>query len=242
MEKPIRAKAIKPPVEPPAPEGFACQWCKKSFSKEKTLIAHVCEKKRRWLWRDEKYIKIGFTAYEKFYRLSMHSKKQKTYEEFMNSVYFTDFTKFGRHILTISAIEAEGFIEFLIKRSIKLTDWIAESHYEDWVREISKREPPMKAVERNILLMEQWGREHDENWIDFFRKVAPPLAIKWIRSGRISPWLLFSGVGSALFDRLSDEQLGLIKEWINPLFWNGKIRDNHAEVEQIRSILQEAGV
>ena len=100
----------------------------------------------------------------------------------------------------------------------------------------------MKAVERNILLMEQWGREYNENWVDFFRKVPTAQATTWIRKGRISPWLLYCGVGTALFERMSDEQLGLIKEWINPIFWTGKIRDNKAEVDQIKAILEEAGV
>jgi aspartate carbamoyltransferase regulatory subunit len=27
---------------------FKCEYCKKSFQKETTLLAHSCEKKRRW--------------------------------------------------------------------------------------------------------------------------------------------------------------------------------------------------
>lgn len=228
-------------VEPAVPVN-KCEFCKKEFKTERSLINHLCEKKRRWLWRDEKYIRIGFMVFQKFYELSLRSKKEKTYHDFMESVYFTAFTKFGRHIENINAIEPAGFAEFLIKGGVKLDDWTNDIWYESWVRELAKKEPPMKAVERNILLMEQWGREFGENWIDFFRKVPTAQATAWIRKGRISPWLLYSGVGQALFDRMSDEQLGLVKEWINPLFWTSKIRDNKEEVDQIRAILEDAGV
>lgn len=239
--KPKRAKKVAVIASPPTPV-FHCEFCKKDFVREKSLINHMCEKKRRWLWKDEKYIRIGFMAFQKFYELSLRSKKPKTYADFMESNYFTAFTKFGRHIENIVAIEPAGFTEFLIKGNVKLDDWINETWYESWTRELAKKEAPMKAVERNILLMEQWGREYDENWVDFFRMVPPSQATTWIRKGRISPWLLYSGVGQPLFDRMSDEQLGLVKEWINPMFWLPKIRDNQEEVEQIKLILQEAGV
>lgn len=236
------AKRPKKVAETPSEPTFHCEFCKKDFSREKTFMNHMCEKKRRWLWRDEKYIRIGFMAFQKFYELSLRSKKEKTYHDFMNSLYFTAFTKFGRHVENIMAIEPAGFVEMLIKNNIKLDDWTNDVWYESWTRELAKKEPPMKAVERNILLMEQWGREYDENWIDFFRKVPTAQATTWIRKGRISPWLLYCGVGQPLFDRMSDEQLGLVKEWINPLFWTTKIRDNREEVDQIKAILQEAGV
>jgi hypothetical protein len=219
-----------------------CEFCKKHFSRESSFINHMCEKKRRWLWKDEKYIRIGFMAFQLFYKLSMRSKKEKSYLDFMESAYFTSFTKFGRHIEHINAIDAQGFTEMLIKNNIRLDDWDNEIWYESWTRDLARKESPDRAIERNILLMEQWARETGEPWWDFFRKVSTVQATQWIRKGRISPWLIYSGVGQPLFDRLSDEQLGLVKEWINPLFWNAKIRDHKEEVDSIRAILEEAGV
>lgn len=238
----VSHKAKKPKVIVPSEPVHACEFCKKEFARERTLINHMCEKKRRWLWRDDKHIRIGFMAFQKFYELSVRSKKPKTYSEFMDSAYFIAFTKFGRYIEHIHAIEVAGFVEFLIKGNVKLDDWTQEIWYESWTRELARKESPDRAIERNILLMEQWGRETGENWVDFFRMVSPPQAITWIRKGRISPWLLYSGVGHALFDRLSDEQLTLVKEWINPMVWLPKLKDHKEEVDDIRAILEEAGV
>lgn len=240
VEKPQRAKKVT--VVEPKPVTFPCEFCKKEFTRESSFLNHMCEKKRRWMWRDERYIRIGFTAFQLFYKLSIRSKKEKSYEEFMESHYFTAFTKFGRYIEHINAIEAQGFVEMLIKNNIKLDEWTSEHWYESWTRELARKESPTKAIERNILLMEQWGRETGQNWVDFFRMVPAPQAIDWIRKGRISPWLLYSGVGHALFDRLSDEQLTLVKEWINPMVWLPKLQNNKAEVDDIRMILEAAGV
>jgi hypothetical protein len=240
MANPQKAKSATPTLT--ADPVYHCEFCKKDFRRENSLINHMCEKKRRWFAKDEKPYRIGFMAYLRFYELSLRSKKPRTYQQFMDSPYFMSFIKFGRYLEHINAIEVQGFTEFLIKGNVKLDDWVQDMWYESWVRELAKKESADKAIERNILLMEQWGRETGEPWVDFFRKVSTPRAVEYIRKGRISPWLLYCGVGQSLFDRMSDEQLGLVKEWINPMYWIAKIRDNRYDVEIIRGILAEAGV
>ena len=56
---------------------------------EKTSAVHMCEKKRRALQKNEKRVQVGFYAFPRFYKLSAGAKKEKTYEEFCNSPYYT---------------------------------------------------------------------------------------------------------------------------------------------------------
>ena len=42
----------------------------------------MCEKKRRWIQKDEKRVRHGLYAFQRFYKLSAGTKKEKTYEEF----------------------------------------------------------------------------------------------------------------------------------------------------------------
>ena len=35
-------------------QNYECKFCNRSFAKEKTLAAHVCEQKRRHLQKDDK--------------------------------------------------------------------------------------------------------------------------------------------------------------------------------------------
>ena len=79
---------------------FECQFCKKSFKREKTISVHLCEQKRRWINRDEKYVRLGFLAYNRFYEITQGATKPKTYEHFAKSNYYTGFTRFGKHTIT----------------------------------------------------------------------------------------------------------------------------------------------
>lgn len=239
---PKRATKVKAEaVTPELPPENTCSFCKKTFLTERGAMVHACEKKRRWLWKDEKYAVIGFRSFQRFYEISLRSKKPKSHEDFIDSKYYLGFIKFGRYVVDINAVDPLGFVDFLIKAQVKLEDWTAPWAYETWVREMGKKEGFERALERSILLMEQWAKENDNEWINFFREASPALATKWIRSGRISPWILYT-VGEDLLDRMSNEQLLLIKEWIDPRFWPAKLRDHADDVEIIKATLREAGV
>ena len=49
---------------------YKCGYCGSSYVREKTLFAHMCEKKRRALQKDEKRVRYGFYAFGRFYKLS----------------------------------------------------------------------------------------------------------------------------------------------------------------------------
>ncbi len=222
---------------------FECQFCNKSFKREKTLAVHLCEQKRRHINRDDKYVRLGFLAYNRFYEITQGSKTQKTYEHFAKSNYYTGFTKFGRHMLEINAIDPEKFIDFVITASIPLDSWCKDSVYESYIRELNKKETAERAVERGILLMEQWGREHDRPFNVFFREISRPRLIHWIKSGRISPWIIFNcDSGNAVIDKLTDDELNIINEYLEPTFWTRKFSTRKEDVDFVQMVLKEAGL
>ena len=45
---------------------FVCEYCGKGYTREKTLLAHMCEKKRRHLQKDEKRVRFGHYAFRVF--------------------------------------------------------------------------------------------------------------------------------------------------------------------------------
>ena len=96
-------------------KNYECQFCKRSFTKEKTLTAHVCEPKRRHQQRDEKHVQIAYIAYKRFYELTQGSSNFKTYEHFAQSQYYNAFVKFGNHIININVINPDYFIDYVIK-------------------------------------------------------------------------------------------------------------------------------
>ena len=104
---------------------FTCEYCKKSFQKESTLLAHSCEKKRRWQAKDNQDVLVGFSSYDLFYRIEMQSKP-KEYKDFVDSQYYTAFVKFGAYCLNTKVIDQEQFTRWLIKNKVKLNSFIFE--------------------------------------------------------------------------------------------------------------------
>lgn len=203
----------------------------------------MCDKKQRYLSRDEKHVKLGFRAYQMFYEINYRNVKSRSFEDFMTSKHYLDFVRFGRYLLDIKAVNAFGFIEFIMKTAIPVHKWQSPVVYETYVRELNKKESPSAALERNFLLMQEWSVETGEEWTEFFRKVQPTLATLWIRSGRISPWVLYTASSAAdLLGRMSEEQINLVHQVLEPKFWQAKLDANQTEVESIREELEAAGI
>ena len=224
---------------------YNCEFCKKEFSNERILLNHLCEPRRRWLNRDEQYVRLGFNAWLRWYELTgtHRSKKKRTYEDFMASKYYTAFTKFGKHIVATNLVNPLQFLDYVIKNGIKLDNWCNDSVYEHYVRDVCKREDVVAALERLVHLMEKWSEENDEPWNDFFKKVNPNQAIRWIKAGRISPWIIFNAntIGD-LFDRMSEEQIALVENFIETPFWKLKMMRNPRDTKFVQETLEKYGI
>jgi hypothetical protein len=230
----------KPSVE--AEPVFACGYCKKTFKRENSLAVHMCPIKGRDMDRENKDSRMGFRVWLRYYELSM-KQTNKTWDDFIRSQFYNDFLRVGKHITEINAVNTPQFIDFLIRSGMPLAKWTHQAVYETYIRELSKKESPDAAIERCITLMQTWAGATGEHWSDFFRLVAPAQATLWIKSGRLSPWVIYiSGSATELFNRMSPEQLAMVKGYLDPNFWSIKIDRHKDEVEFFRQLLSEAGV
>lgn len=186
---------------------------------------------------------MALIAYQSFFTVAMRAPKPPSFDDFAKSQFWGAFLRFARHMLDINAIRPTAFVDFLIRTEVPVDRWTSPVVYETYVRELSKTESPDAAVERNILLMQQWAMDTGEHWTDFFRKVAPPVAALWVRSGRISPWVLFvASSAKDMLTRLGPEQAQIVEKTIDVRFWEAKLERHKEEVARIRAILDEAGV
>ena len=224
---------------------FRCEYCSSTFIRENMLLAHACEKKRRLFDKDTKHVRMGFQIYQKFWHYSYPNsrKKSKTFEDFINFREYSAFTAFAKHLLNIRAINPERFIDFLLKNNVKLKNWKSDDIYLMYIRELSKAETADAAIERNILLMQQWANESGEEWFNFFRKISPSAAVQYIKNGRISPWAIYTTEsGQEMLSRLSDEQLEMVRRYIDPDFWKLKFKRNKEDFDEYREMLAGAGL
>jgi hypothetical protein len=226
---------------PAAP--FRCDFCRLPFRSERRWLNHLCEKKRRALQREERFVNLGFHAYQRFWAKRMNPKHKPGWAAFDTSSLYGAFVRFGRYILDNDLINPTGFVDFLLRAEVKLDHWCQPGFYQSYMREMTKLEPPLEAMERTILLMQQWAIASQRPWFDFFRAVAPPQAVLWIITGRLSPWILLTAASAAdLFARLTAEQESRVFAVIDLDFWRLKMERHTADVADIVASLRQYGL
>jgi hypothetical protein len=221
---------------------FKCEHCGKLFAKEKTLVVHLCEQKRRHLSRNEKHVQAGLMTYQRFYQITQKGKP-KTFEEFASSPYYTAFVKFGSFVINTNPIYPERFVDFVIKSGVKLDHWCRDELYNQYVLELIKIEPAESAIQRTIQTMMDWADKNSAAWEHYFQYVNLNRATHDIREGLVSPWIVLNTKsGKEMLKRMNDEQLEIIAEIINPQFWMKKFKSLPADIELVKDLVKEANI
>jgi hypothetical protein len=222
---------------------FQCVHCGKSFMKEKTLYAHMCEPKRRALQKDEKRVQAGFMAFNRFFRLTQAAKKDKTYEDFAKSPYYNAFVKFGSFINNVGPLYPDKFVDFVIKSGIKLDHWCRDELYDSYLFEMLKLEPAESAIQRSISHMMEWADANNAQFQHYFLYVNLNRAVNDIRNGYISPWLILnSKSGKEMVSKFNDEQLEIIEPAFDIPYWIKKFKEQPDDVSLAKEICKETGI
>jgi len=217
---------------------YKCDHCHKEFTNERTTIKHVCEPKRRFLQRGDRYVMIAFCAFKLFYN-SM--KMERTIDEFDKSSYYTAFTKFGRYCLNSRNIDPEAYSLWLIKNEVKLSDWIRDDVYALWIKDYIRSENIDLAVKRSLEHMQLWADNNQRFLSEYFQEISLNLFVNDIFNGRISPWLILnSNSGLSTLGRLNDEQLIYINNIIDPQYWSMKFKRLPDDVEYVKNVITMA--
>lgn len=225
---------------------YTCKYCGKEFRKESTLVAHMCEPKRRYQQQNETWVQLGLKAYLRFYEITQGSAKLKNYDDFAKSPYYNAFVKFGRYCQEIRCVNFATFLDWLLKNNKKLDYWCKDSLYEEWLFDYVKKEAVQDAMERALNEMQKYADEHPElknGFADYFRYGNANRIIHHICTGRVSPWVTFNcESGVDFLGDLSEEQVSIVLPWIDPDYWNRKFKDYMADTEWVKDILKQAGI
>ena len=203
----------------------------------------MCEPKRRYLQKGEKWVQNGFMVFQRFYQIHQNNMKEKTYDDFCKSSYYNAFVKFGRFMMHINPLYPEKYIDYVILSKIKLDHWSRDDLYESYLIDTLKVEPVEAALRRSIATMMDWAEEQHAQWSDYFRLVNTNRAVQHIQQGKISPWLLLGcNAGKRMLKSLNDEQLQMTARFINPEFWNSKFKSYPADLLFVEETAKEAKV
>ena len=222
---------------------YKCKYCQKDFVRESTLMSHMCEKKRRKLAEPEKQNRIAYQSWLTYRRVSMHAKKDKPYDEFIDNRYYTDFMKLSKFIIDLNMDRPEEYVKFVLLNGVKIDKWCHAVTYEAYVKERTKKETVERAIERSILNMKAWADRTGNRWEDYFMKVNTIDAVHDIRMGRISPWCtLATDQGSKLIDRLEPGQIEALVDYMDPLSWRAKVKRQQTDADWVQTVFNQAEI
>jgi hypothetical protein len=222
---------------------FTCQFCNHKFSKEKTLMVHVCEKKRRHLAKSEKHVVVGFDAFNRFFKLSQNLKGDKTYEEFSKSPYYNAFVKFGSFVSNVNPLYPDKFIDYVVRSGVRLDHWCRDELYDKYVVDLVKTEPVEVALERSIKTMIAWGEDNKAAWNHYFLYASPSRIMFAVKDGKISPWLILnSNNGKTALKSFDDTQLQAISNVMDLQYWLNKFKKLPADVGLAKQVIKESNI
>ena len=225
---------------------YKCKYCDKSYAKESTLVAHLCEQKRRAQQQNETGVQFGFRAYIRFYELTQGSSKTKSYDDFASSPYYTAFIKYGRYCVSIRCINFISFTEWLLKNNKKLDYWCKDSLYTEWMNTYIQKEAVQDALERALKEMTEYAESHPElknGFSDYFRYGNANRVCYHISTGRISPWVVYNcASGVEFLDQLDEGQVSIILPYIDPDHWQQKFKDYAEDVAWVKEVLKAANL
>ena len=211
--------------------------------RQRTLISHMCEGRRRAMQQGEKRVQAGLMVYNRFFQLTQNAKKPKTYDEFCNTSYYNAFVKFGSFINNVKPLYPEKFVDYVIKSGVKLDHWCRDELYETYLYEMIKVEPVDNAIERSIKTFMEWGDKHNTPFEDYFNLINLNQAVQDILNGKISPWIILnSAAGQTMLNKMNDEQLNMIAPALEIQFWVRKFKTVPADVALVREICKEVGI
>ena len=224
----------------PAAKPYVCQYCGNGYTKESTLVTHVCEQKRRHLAKTEKHVQLGYQTYVRFFQLTQKAKHVKTYDEFAKSPYYNAFVRFGSFLSNVNPLYLDRYIDFVVTSGVKLDHWCREDLYYRYVLDLVKKEPAEVAIERSLKTMMDWADANNAQWNHYFKYVNLNRAVYDIKDGKISPWIVLnSNTGREMLSKLNDEQLGIVFEVMEPDFWARRFKMYPADLEFVRQVVQE---
>lgn len=224
-------------------QNYQCKFCETKFHKENTLATHMCVKKRRHMEIETPGSRFGFRAFQRFYDLTMKTKKLKSTDDFINSQYYIEFVRFGHHLADLKPLHPDKFIDFLLMNAIKLKDWTKDDIYYIYIEDLVKKEPAVSATDRSITEIMSWCEKEGVPFNKFFNEVSANEASHMIKTGKISPWVLYlAGSGATLESKFTEDHGVMIGSVIDPGFWMKKFKKADEDVEYIRTILEQAGL
>lgn len=221
---------------------FYCEFCKKKFVRESTVISHLCKYKHRYLDKSNKCNIIAYQIWLDFYKKQSLGKKSKNYEDFIKSPYYTAFVKFASYCISINAININRYSDWLIKNQTPIDKWNTDTIYNKFLLDFLVNENHLDALQRSIETLMVMAESDGILSKDYLKYGNINKICYQIINGKISPWILFqSQSGREFMDRLDKSHIQMIFDYVDPEKWALKFHRDKENVLIAQEILYHGG-
>lgn len=219
-----------------------CDFCRKTFVRNTTFLTHMCEGKRRWQDKDRLSSRLGFQTWVRFYSKNTFGTKNRTFQEFLKSSYYSAFVKFGNYCAEVNVINVSRYADWLLENKIRIDEWTRDSHYTKFIIDFCKTEDPIDAIARSIETTISLAEIDQIQSKDCLRYGNRNKICYAITAGRISPWMLYQSDSGIEFLSSLDEGLQKsIMDYIKPEQWAIRFIRNKEIIPQVKELLKAAG-
>jgi hypothetical protein len=143
----------------------------------------------------------------------------------------------------LKPVNIEQYIDFVILSGLKIPKWTTDPVYELYIENLVKTEPPSTAADRTVSVIIEWSEKNNTPFTQFFSNISANEAAYLIKTGKISPWVLYLCKSAEdLQSRFTEDHDPMIKSMIDPGYWMRKFKKSDDDVEYIKSLLEQAGL
>jgi len=228
------------------PNFFQCEFCSKTFAKEKNLQKHNCEYMKRYEHITKKG--SGIVLY-RLYIFWLKDKKRSTryvdHHTFIHSTHYKPFVRFMEFAKKYSLPNKKTYISYCNSREISPKFWTDEELYEDFITYYDELYPYQKQLETSFTTVFQiceWLGVDDPSKI--FEELDGGTVLELLRRRKISPWLFFNS--TVFMDYLkttaSVEERDHIQKVTNPKRWREIFEKNPDKRKKVIDLVKEMGL
>lgn len=231
----------------PKPEGdkpveWRCQRCKRVFVREHNFNNHVCRLSPGEIRKTDP---LTQPAWE-YYRLWMTAKKRATpsVDTFVHSRLYTAFVDFVVFARKVKLVAPDRFIRLMVAKDFQPQMWTMDGVYMQYLDYIDTELTPLERVEISIDTLFAHANKHDVDISCVFEHTDPDDLIKWLRSQKVSPWLLLNSKKFAWYyaNVLTAGHRDVLNSMVRADYWFDKTKQDPELTKQLKAIISELGL
>jgi len=224
---------------------MTCKFCSKTYKTDKGFQNHKCRNRDIAGSVSDTDLWVAYDLFNFWFKYNGFSKVKagKNYDQFLKSPYFGYFIELMKMVSDVYIADPHDLVMWLSDNQIPAKSWAYESTISRYKAVQNKRGTGMERAIRTLESMTMFCDQKEIDLGSFFAVITVPEALRWIESGRLSPWVfLNTPKADDLFSRISNRDITRLANFIDVKYWDKRFDNSEKTVKEIKELLTELGL